>query len=83
MFDRQQSIRRVATVDISSTDYTLPTNSPSRAVYIGTGGTIVVQFVDEPGVSRTYTVLSGSRHPWQLSKVIRSGTTASGIVAEF
>jgi hypothetical protein len=83
MFDRQQSIRRAQAVDLSSTDQAMPANSPTRAVYIGTGGVLNVQLADNPTVTVSYTVLSGSRHPFQVATFIRASTTATGIVAEF
>lgn len=83
MFDRQQSIREARAADITSTDDTLPNNSPTRAIYVGTAGVLNVELVGKPGTTVSYTVLSGSRHPLQVSKVIRSGTTASGIMLEF
>jgi hypothetical protein len=83
MFDRQQSIVQARAVDISSTDDSFPTNMPTRAIYVGTTGNLVVEFAHNPGVSVTYNNIPVGRHVLRLSKVIRSGTTASNLVAEF
>ena len=50
-----------------------------RAVYIGTGGDMVVQ--DRHGTELTLTVLDGAVLPFRLARVLDTGTTASGIVA--
>jgi hypothetical protein len=83
MFDRQQSIREAAPVDLSVSDAIMPANKPTRAFYVGGGGSVTVELVGNPGVAVTYTVQSGSRHSVQVSKFIKSLTTATGIVAEF
>ena len=83
MFDHQQSVRRAQAVDLTSSDQAMPANSPTRVVYVATGGVLNVQLVDNPSVTVPYTVLSGSRHPLQVATFVRAGTTASGIVAEF
>ncbi|MBZ9975472.1 hypothetical protein [Mesorhizobium sp. BR-1-1-10] len=83
MFNRQQSITRARAVDLSSTDDTMPANSPTRAVFVGTGGTLIVELAGAPGVSVTYKVQSGTRQQISVSKFIKSGTTAADIVAEF
>lgn len=83
MFDRQQSIREAKAVDLSSNDDVMPQNKPTRSVYVGTGGVLIVELAGNPGASVTYNIPSGVSRPLQVSKFIRSGTTASGIVAEF
>ncbi len=83
MFDRQQSISRARAVDLSTTDDTMPSNSPTRSVFVGTGGVMIVELAGQPGVTTTYNVVSGTRHPIAVSKFIKTSTTASGIVAEF
>jgi hypothetical protein len=83
MFDRQQSIREAALVDLSSTDQTMPENKPTRAVFVGGSGNLIVELVGNKGVAITYAVVGGTRHNIQVSKFIRAGTTATGIVAEF
>lgn len=83
MFDRQQSITRARAVDISSTDDTMPANSPTRAVFVGTGGVLNVELSGAPGVTVSYTVATGTRHPLSVSKFLRTSTTAALIIAEF
>ncbi|CUW85734.1 MULTISPECIES: spike base protein, RCAP_Rcc01079 family [Rhizobium/Agrobacterium group] len=84
MFDRQQSIREASPVDLSSADQSMPTNKPTRTVYCGSAGNLVVELVGNPGVSITYAVLAGTRHDIQVSKFIKTGTTATaGLIAEF
>ena len=83
MFDRQQSIREARAVVLTSTDDTMPANKPTRTVYVGTGGVLNVELVGNPGVTVSYTVVTGTRHQLQVSKFIRSATTASNIIAEF
>ena len=83
MFDRQQSIGEARAVDISSTDDAMPTNKPTRAIYVGGAGNLVVELAGKPGTNITYAVAANSRHPLRVSKVIRTGTTATNIVVEF
>lgn len=83
MFDRQQSIREAVAVDVTSTDQLMPANKPTRAVYVAGSGVLVVELAGKPGTSVSYTVLAGSRHSLQVSKFVKTGTTATGIVAEF
>jgi hypothetical protein len=82
MFDRQQSIRDAVPVDVSGGDQTMPPNRPTRTVYVGGAGNLVIELVDSPGVSRTYLVVAGSRHALQVSKFL-AGTTATAVMAEF
>ncbi|NEJ15520.1 hypothetical protein GR211_22135 [Rhizobium leguminosarum] len=83
MFDRQQSIREARAVDLSTSDDAMPTNSPTRSVFVGVGGTLVVELVGKPGVSVTYTIATGTSRPLAVSKFIKIGTSATGIIAEF
>lgn len=83
MFDRQQSITRARAVDLSSTDDAMSANSPTRAVFVGTGGVLNVELSGAPGVAVSYTVASGTRHSISVSKFLKTSTTAALIVAEF
>jgi hypothetical protein len=83
MFDRQQSIGEAQAVDLSSNDQPMQANRPTRSVYVGTGGTLIVELVNNPGTPVTYKIPSGVSRPLRVSKFIKIGTTAMDIVAEF
>lgn len=83
MFDRQQSIGEAQAVDLSSADAVMPVNKPTRSVYVGTGGVLIVELVNAPGVQVSYNIPSGVSRPLRVSRFVRSGTTALNIVAEF
>jgi hypothetical protein len=52
----------------------------TRGIYVGTGGTIAALMLS--GASVTFTsVPSGTTLPVRLTKIMATGTTASGIVA--
>lgn len=56
----------------------------TRALYVGTGGTVVVVMAEAATASTTSTftnVANGSVLPVQVSKVYSTGTTASSILA--
>lgn len=72
------SPRKAVTVDISTTDHIVT----ARGVYVGTSGNLVVELVDNPGTSVTYyNIAAGVEHPMAISKVVRTGTTASQLLA--
>ncbi|WP_049820079.1 spike base protein, RCAP_Rcc01079 family [Bradyrhizobium japonicum] len=76
-------IRSAAAVDISSTDATL--TNITRGLYVGVSGNVVVQFSDDAD-SATVTLknlVAGVWHPIQVQKIIKSGTTATDIVAGY
>lgn len=56
---------------------------PTRAIYIGGTGNITVDFVDGGTAVLFVTPLIGIEHPWQVTRVYFSGTTATNIVALF
>jgi len=65
-------------VDISSTDHTISGANASRGVYITTGGNIKVAMVE--GQDLTITgVPDDTTLPLAVTKVYRTGTTASGM----
>lgn len=66
-------------VDLSTTDYT--TTTPTRFVYVGTTGDLKVTLAD--GDTVTYPSFPAPGRPIQVTKIFKTGTTASGIVAEF
>jgi hypothetical protein len=79
--DRQRSIDQARAIDLTSTDATF--SSPTRSIYVGTGGDLIVELSGASGVQVTYKVLAGQRQVISASKVIKIGTTASNLVAEF
>jgi hypothetical protein len=52
----------------------------TRALYVGTGGTLVVTMAED-GVDATFTNVAAGIFPVQVTKVLSTGTTASDIVA--
>lgn len=78
MFDRQQSIRRARAWDISSTDDSF--TEPTRSIYVTGAGNMIVELADNPGVSVTYAVLANTRHPLRAKKIVKTSTTATGIL---
>lgn len=77
MLSETFSPRSAVTVDISSTDHTVT----ARGVYVGTAGNLVVELVGRPGTAVTYyNIAAGVEHPMAISKVVRTGTTASQIL---
>lgn len=53
----------------------------SLNLYVGTPGAVKVTMFD--GSTVTYANLAAGRHPLRVKRVWATGTTASGIVAEF
>ena len=70
---------RSAPVTKSDTDRIEPT----RSIWIGTGGDLVVEEVENPGVTRTYkAVPSGYEFIGQFTKVF-TATTCADMVARY
>ena len=71
------------TVDITSSDHTM-TKAPScRGIFVGTGGDVKVVMAGD-GQDQTFPdVADGVVLPIQATKVYRTGTGASGLVALF
>ena len=57
-------------------------NFVTRALYIGTGGTLSVNMA-ETGDSVSYTVYDGQQIVISVARVRATGTTATGIVAQW
>jgi hypothetical protein len=53
----------------------------SLSLYIGVTGAIKVTLMD--GSIVTYTAITAGRHPLRVKRVWATGTTTTGIVAEF
>jgi S-adenosylmethionine synthetase len=52
----------------------------TRALYVGVAGDIVVDGAKR-GTQVTLTAAAAGEHPWQVTRVYSTGTTATGIVA--
>lgn len=56
----------------------------ARRVYCGTGGTLVVRLVNDQATSLPYAnVGNGNYVEGQITHIMQSGTTASGLIVEF
>ncbi len=73
---------RYEAVDLSSTDYT-PTGGSFRELYVGAaGGTNTLVIKDAGSVNTTFTgILGGTIHRIGGIGIIKTGTTATGLVA--
>ena len=70
-------------VQITPSDST-DISAAHRALWIGTGGTLSAVILDADGVTRntvSTTVGDGSVFPFQVLRLLATGTTAAGIVA--
>lgn len=74
-------IMSASAVDLSATDATL--SRITRGLYVAVSGDVVVQFAGD-NASVTLTGLAGGCwHAMQLQKIIKTGTTATGLVAGY
>lgn len=64
-------------VDISTTNHTC--SETSRAIWVGTGGNLIVDLADSTGITFT-NVQDGTLLPARVAKVIKTSTTASNMV---
>jgi len=53
----------------------------TRALFIGTGGTLVVTMAEDENDVTFINIADGTVFPIQVSKVLATGTTAASIVA--
>lgn len=78
--DKTQSTRSaVAVTPNDSVDL----DRHTRGVYIGTAGTIRVTHVDDTAVTNYSVTVGGSVYPWAVKRIHATGTTATGIIAQF
>ena len=75
-------IKRAAAVTPSDTT---DLASPTRAVYVGASGNLVVIFVGDQDAATTTLVglAAGVWHPMQVRRILSTSTTATGIVAGY
>ena len=62
-------------------DDATPLAAVSRAIYVGTGGDLVVVLADDADPVTLAAVPSGMLLPVRVRKVLATGTTADGLVA--
>ena len=77
MKEDQLQAESAASVDISSTDYT---SQIGANLYVGTGGDVKVDMF-KSGTVTFSNVQDGSYLPIKITKVYKTGTTASNILA--
>jgi hypothetical protein len=70
---------RAEAVDISSTDHTVSDTMMGRGLWVGTSGDVKVDFEDGQAVTLP-NVQDGSLLPIRITKVYKTGTTASDMV---
>lgn len=73
---------RSAAVDISSTDFDVSAvfGGASTGIFVGTGGNLIVRLLGD-STDRTFKVADGQLLPIRVTKVVKTNTTATGIVA--
>lgn len=73
--------RSSVAIDISATDHNLETSC--RGIYVGGAGNIICRLVGDSSDRTFSNVLAGTVLPVQASKITRTGTTATLMVALF
>ena len=73
-------ISKGTAIDISTTDHTL-TGRPTRGIGVAAAGAVV--WVGSDGTNVTSYLIAGVIHEIATNKIIKVGTTATGIVAYF
>lgn len=68
----------VGFVAVTPSDST--TFAPCRAIYIGVAGDVYVDGVRR-GTNVKMTAAAAGEHPWQVTRIYATGTTATDIVA--
>lgn len=56
------------------------TFAPTRGVYVGVAGDVYVDGAKQ-GTNVKMTAAAAGEHPWQVTRIYSTGTTATGIVA--
>lgn len=69
-------------VDISSTDHKF--NQPTRGLYVGGAGNVIVKLQGDPATSLTFTAVpAGTTLALRIHTVVRTSTTATAMIALF
>lgn len=79
--DSVAGIKSAMAVNISASDQNF--QRITRGIYVGVAGNVVVQFCDDNASVTLIGLAAGIWHPIQAQLIVRSGTTATNIVAGF
>lgn len=55
----------------------------TRGVFVGTSGDLVVRFAGDTANVTLKNVVAGVTHPWSITRVAATGTTATNIVVVY
>lgn len=78
MDDSLGPVRRAVALNVSSTDQVL--TKATRAFYASTSANLVCRLVNDTS-DTTFTALNaGTVYPFQIIKVVKSGTTVAGLL---
>lgn len=72
-------VRGAAAVDLSSADYTAP--GGLRGIYVGVAGDVKVDMPDGSTAITFAALAAGIEHAIVVTKIYKTGTTATGILA--
>lgn len=68
-------------VDVSAADVTL--SRITRGIYVGASGNVAVIFAGDSASVTLTGLAAGVWHPMQVQAVLKTGTTATGILAGY
>lgn len=71
----------VSASSITVSDTADISTGPTRAIYVGSGGTIVLLMARDSATVTLSGVQTGSVLPFQVKRVYSTGTTASSLIA--
>lgn len=71
---------KATAVNLASTDATLTPNVP-RALYVGVSGDVIVKLKDDTSTAITFKAAPVGILPVRAAVVVKSGTTATNILA--
>ncbi|MET4187600.1 hypothetical protein ABIB86_000451 [Bradyrhizobium sp. JR1.7] len=81
--DDTASIKSALAISVAAADSTF--TGITRGIYVGVSGDVAVQFVGDADAASVILagLAAGVWHPMQVQKVLKIGTTATGIVVGF
>ena len=68
---------------VAVTPHATNTFAACRGVFVGTAGDLVVRFAGDTANVTLKNVVAGVTHPWSITRVLASGTTATDIVVVY